>query len=72
MLSKFLQRLTIWSNAELGLLKACLICFGISAGIFFYDLLQVYLNYIFVMFVIMAAWTLFLWIKKMKELKEEI
>lgn len=66
MSAKFLKQLTTWSNAELGLFKACLICFGISVGIYFYDLLQVYLNYFFVMFGIMAVWTLLLWIKKMR------
>lgn len=69
MLTKFLKQATTWSNAELGLLKACLVCFGISAGIYFYDLLKAYLDYFFVMFGMMAVWTLLLWIKKMRLLK---
>ncbi len=64
---RFLQLLTTWSNAELGLLKVCLICFGISAGIYFYDYVKPWFGHFFIVFVITAIWALLLWIKKLKQ-----
>ena len=64
---RFLQLLTTWSNAELGLLKVCLISFGISAGIYFYDYVKLWFDYFFIVFVITAIWALLLWVKKLKQ-----
>lgn len=64
---RFLQLLTTWSNAELGLIKICLICFGISVGIYFYGTVQPYLSYFFVAFCITAVWAFALWFKKLRQ-----
>lgn len=64
---KFLQSLTAWSNAELAVLKICMGCFGVSMGILFYDYVQSYFNYFFVVFFVTAIWTFLAWLRKMSK-----
>ena len=65
-LMRFLRTITSWSNAELGLLKLCLSCFGICIGLYFHEYLQAWLAYFFAVYIIMAIWALLLWFKKIK------
>lgn len=67
MLIRFFQILTIWSNAQLALITLCFTCFGILAGIYFYEDLLPYRYHLLAAFGIMAALVLLIWIRKMKQ-----
>jgi len=63
---KFLQIITSWSNAELGIIKAAVTCSGIAIGIYFYDSLQAFLPYFVLLFLAFGIWAGVLWLKKLK------
>lgn len=63
----FFNRKTTWSNIELGLMKICLISFGIVAGLYFFQSLKAYFWEFLGVFAITCVLVLYLWIKKSKQ-----
>lgn len=63
----FLSKKTSWSNIELGLMKICLICFGIVVGLYFFQSLKEYFLEFVGAFAITCVIVLYLWIKKSRE-----
>lgn len=63
----FFKIKTTWSNAELIVLKVCIATAYLIIGSYFDKLFDVYLEPLAGFFVIMLVWSMYLWIKKMKE-----
>jgi hypothetical protein len=62
---KFLAKRTTWTNTELGLLKICWISLGICLGSLIVPIVEEYLLFFLLAFVIMAMASLTLWVRKM-------
>ena len=65
----FFRIKTTWSNAELALLKLCLASIFIVIGAYFHEYLQSYYIPLLIVFAITVIWTVYLWVKKMKNRK---
>ncbi len=62
----FLKTKTSWSNAEFIPFKLCIASIYIIAGAYFRDVIQHYYVPLFVLFGITVVWTVYLWVKKMR------
>ncbi|HLP11670.1 MAG TPA: hypothetical protein VK177_07015 [Flavobacteriales bacterium] len=64
---RFLKIKTTWTNTELGLLKLCLVCAGISLGLYFYKyVVEMFWGFVFVA-TLTGAYLFIQWFKKMDE-----
>jgi hypothetical protein len=63
----FFKIKTSWSNAEFIVLKLCIATAFIVVGGYFHHFFHHYLVPILIIFVITAVWSVYLWIKKMKQ-----
>jgi uncharacterized membrane protein len=62
----FLKAKTSWSNAEFIPFKLCVASAYVLVGSYFHNFFRTYYVPVLVLFVIACAWTLMLWVKKMK------
>lgn len=63
----FLKKRTSWTNAEIGLIKICVLSAGCMIGLFFHDWLEKYLAAFLIIFLITTPRVFYLWWIKMKE-----
>jgi hypothetical protein len=64
---KIAKARTTWSNAEFIVFKLCITCAYLIIGTYFHALFSNYYIPLFIVFGISLAWTVSLWLKKMKE-----
>ncbi len=62
----FFKIKTSWSNGELGIFKVCVASIFVMIGVFFNDYLKNFYVPLIIIFGITLVWTLYLWIKKMR------
>jgi hypothetical protein len=67
----FFKIKTSWSNAEFIPLKICIGMAYLLIGTFFHDFFREYYIPFLILFIITLAWTLYLWLKKMKDIKKD-
>ncbi len=65
----FFRVKTNWSNAEFIVLKLCVASAYILIGGYFHSYILQYIGPVLVVFAITCAWSLYLWITKMKSVK---
>lgn len=63
----FFKIKTSWSNAEFIVLKLCIASAYLLIGSYFPVLVQEYLGVLLVVCTITVLWSMYLWVKKMKE-----
>ncbi len=61
------KRKTTWTNAEFIPLKLAIGSAYLMIGTYFHDLFQQYLSIIGIVFIATVVWSLYLWLKKMKQ-----
>jgi hypothetical protein len=67
----FFKVKTSWSNAEFIVLKLCIASAYILIGGYFHSFFLHYSGPILVVFAITCFWSVYLWISKMKRIKQE-
>jgi hypothetical protein len=61
------QTKTAWKNVEFIPFKLCIASAYLIVGSFFHEFIQRHLAVFIELFVITVVWTLYLWIKKMRQ-----
>ncbi|KFF01487.1 hypothetical protein [Flavobacterium hydatis] len=67
----FLKIKTSWSNAEFIVLKLCIASAYILIGSYFHDFFSNYYIPQIILFSITVIWSVYLWLNKMKNNKQE-
>ncbi len=67
----FFKIRTSWSNAELIPLKVCIAAAYILIGSYFHSFFRCYYLPVLVVFGITVIWSVYLWLHKMKNTKQE-
>ena len=67
----FFKMKTTWTNAELIPLKLCIAAAYILVGGYFYRFVSYHYVWILVLFGLTAVWSMYLWITKMKNEKQD-
>jgi len=67
----FFQTKTSWSNAEFIPLKLCIASIYVLIGAYFHKFLREYYLPVLILFVITVIWSVYLWLNKMKNSKQE-
>jgi hypothetical protein len=62
----FLKKSTSWTNAELGLIKICVLSAGCMIGLYFHSYLEKYFSTFLIIFLITTPGVLYLWWNKIK------
>jgi hypothetical protein len=63
----FFKLKTTWTNAEFIPLKLCIGAAYILVGAYFHQFFCTYYIPVIIVFVITVSWSLYLWLKKMKQ-----
>ncbi|RFS26689.1 hypothetical protein DVR12_02560 [Chitinophaga silvatica] len=63
----FLNTKTAWANKEFIPFKLCIASIYVIVGSYFHSFFENYYIPLFILFGITVTWTLYLWIKKMKQ-----
>ena len=67
----FFKIKTSWSNAEFIPLKICIATAYLLIGAYFHDFFRQYYIAVLIVFAITVCWSLWLWISKMKNTKQD-
>ncbi len=65
----FLKIKTSWSNAEFIVLKVCIAAAYLLIGAYFHSIIRSYYIPVIIIFGITVIWAVYLWLKKMKNVK---
>jgi hypothetical protein len=63
----FFKLKTTWTNAEFIPLKLCIGAAYVLVGAYFHHFFRIYYIPVIIVFVITVSWSLYLWLKKMKQ-----
>jgi hypothetical protein len=63
----FLKIKTSWSNVELIVLKLCIASAYVLVGAYFHRIVRHHYILVLAVFIITVAWSVYLWLRKMKE-----
>ncbi|MBF7090377.1 hypothetical protein IUY40_02305 [Flavobacterium sp. ALJ2] len=67
----FFKIKTSWSNAEFIILKLCIASAYILIGTYLHDFFSNYYTPLIILFGITVIWSVYLWLNKMKNYKQE-